>query len=160
MSVISEAFEELFARENWRYQKRSDRSYTFGFRGDNNRYDLWAFINDKGNILSIYAIIPMTVPEQKRSDLADFLHRANYDMMIGNFEFDVRDGEIRFKVSSDFFGAKPEPDMISCMIDCALAMADRYAPGVGVILFGDQSPEQAFLLVEGGSREERSSIVQ
>lgn len=161
MYVIAEAFEELFAREDWRYTKRDERTFSFGFRGDNNRYDFWAFINEKGNILSIYSIIPMAA-NQKRLEIADFLHRANYDMMIGNFELDMRDGEIRFKTSADFNGEKPDLEMINKMIDCCLAMADRYLPGVGAILFSDITPEQAIEMVEGGggTREERSTIVQ
>jgi hypothetical protein len=29
---------------------------------------------------------------------------ANYDMIIGNFELDLRDGEVRYKTSIDFEG--------------------------------------------------------
>jgi len=35
-----------------------------------------------------------------------FLTRANYGMMIGNFEMDFTDGEIRYKTSIDVEGDK------------------------------------------------------
>lgn len=163
MNRIGEAIEELFARENWKYVKRDDRAYSFGFRGKNNRYDFWAFINEKGNILSVYSVIPLSAPEKMRILVAEFLHRANYDMMLGNFELDVRDGEIRFKCSADFGDVKPDPEQVNKMIDCCLAMADRYVPGIGAVLFGNQTPEQAISMVEGGVgpiTEEKSTIIQ
>ena len=162
MNPIAESFEELFARENWTYQKRDDRTYSFGFRGDNNRYDFWVFLNEKGNIITMYAVIPMSAPEPKRLVMGDFLHRANYDMMLGNFEIDMRDGEIRFKCSADFDNAKPDPDMLNRMIDCCLSMADRYMPGIGSVLYADMEPAAAIQQCEGDrrAREERSTIVQ
>ena len=161
MSLIGEALEELFQRENWKIQKRNDRTYTFGFRGENNRYDFWAFINETGTYLSIYAVLPLTAPEKRLGEIAEYLHRANYDMMVGNFELDFRDGEIRFKVTSDYLDIKPDLDALDRTIDCCLVMADRYITGIGLILFGDQSPQQAISFVEGGgNREERSTIVQ
>ena len=161
MGLIAAAFEELFEREGWKYRKRNDRSYFFGFRGNNNRYDFWAFINAKGSVLSLYAILPLTAPGDKKDKVAEYLHRANYDMMLGNFELDFRDGEIRFKVTTDYGDQKPDLDQLNRAIDCCLTMADRYIEGVGLIIFAGHTPEQAISMVEGGAvREERSSIIQ
>jgi len=161
LDCISEAIEELFRRENWKYQKRGERTYYFGFRGENGRYDFWAFINETGSVLSLYALLPLSAPEKYRGDIAEYLHRANYDMMVGNFEMDFRDGEIRFKVTTDFNGEKPDLDHLDRVIDCCLVMSDRYLTGIGLILFRSHTPQQAIAMVEsGGVWEERSHIVQ
>ena len=162
MYIIGQALEELFKRENWNYQKRSDRTYYFGFRGESNRFDFWAIIHEKGDILTIYAIVPILVPDEKKPVIYDFLHRANYDLMLGNFEIDGRDGEIRYKVSQDFCNTTPSLEILDRMIDCALSMVDRYNEGIGAILFGNVSAEEAIEIIESdlGPREERSSIVQ
>jgi len=148
MHPIAQAIEALFNRENWKIQKRDERSYTFGFRGDNNRYDFFAVIGEEYNTLCVYAILPMQAPSNKLTEIAEFLHRANYGLILGNFEIDFSDGEIRFKVSIDFEDERPNPDQINTMIDCALAMADRYVPGIGAVVFANQSPESAIEMVE------------
>ena len=163
MSLISTAFEALFEREKWKYQKRDERTYTFGFRGKNNRYNFWAFISTSETSISVYSIIPMSAPEAKRLEIADYLHRANYDMVIGNFELDMRDGEIRFKASADYGDEEPHLDRLDKLIDCCLAMADKYCPGIGMIVFGNSTPEQAINEIEGPkteSNEDKSPILQ
>ena len=161
MSVIGEAIEELFHREKWRYHKRGERTYSFGFRGENNRYDFWAFISESGSVLSVYSVLPLCATEKRMGDVAEYLHRANYDMMVGNFEMDFRDGEVRFKVTTDFNGIKPDLDHLDRIIDCCLAMSDRYLTGIGLILFRNYTPQQAISVAEGGGKaEERSHIVQ
>ena len=36
--------------------------------------------------------------EIKRQDIAEYLTRANYGMVMGNFEMDYSDGEIRYLI--------------------------------------------------------------
>ena len=150
MHPIAQAIEALFARENWRIQKTDEHSYTFDFRGENNRYIFHARIGERNNTLTIYAVCPMQVPNHRLQEAAEFLHRANYGMFIGNFELDFRDGEVRYKVSVDFEEKRPQPDYINeKMIDIALIMADRYTPGLGSVIFANKSAKDAIEDVEG-----------
>lgn len=149
MHPIAQAIEALFNREGWKIQKRDERSYTFGFRGNNNNYNFFARIGENNNTLCVYAMLPMQAPSNKLFEVAEFLHRANYGMIIGNFEMDFNDGEVRYKVSVDMEDNQPNPDHINSMIDCALAMADRYFPGLGAVIFGGQTPAHAIEEVEG-----------
>ena len=148
MHPIAQAIETLFSREGWKIQKRDERSYTFGFRGRNNSYNFVARIGERNNTLCVYAIMPMQAPSEKLFEVAEFLHRANYGLILGNFEMDFRDGEIRYKVSIDIEDNQPNPDHINNMIDCALAMSDRYCPGVGAVIYAGKSAEEACNEVE------------
>ncbi|MCL2547971.1 MAG: YbjN domain-containing protein [Symbiobacteriaceae bacterium] len=149
MHPIAQAIEALFNREGWKIQKRDERSYSFGFRGNNNRYDFIARIGERHNTLSIYAILPMQAPNNRLHETAEFLHRANYGLIIGNFEMDFRDGEVRYKASVDFEDNQPAPDHINSLIDCALAMSDRYIPGLGKVIFANADAEEAIKEIEG-----------
>jgi len=46
------------------------------------------------------------VISSKRGAVAEFINRANYGIIIGNFEMDFADGEIRYKTSIDVQGDK------------------------------------------------------
>ena len=52
----------------------------------------------------VYSILPAQVPDAIRSDLALMLTQINYGLIVGNFELDVQDGEIRYKTSIDVEG--------------------------------------------------------
>ena len=146
---IGKAIEDLFTREGWNINKRDDLSYSFGFRGQNDRYSFYAMIGEKNNILCIYAVMPHEVPDDKLQVAAEFCHRANYGLIIGCFELDFRDGEVRYKVSMNFTGYDPDPDHVNGMIDYGLLMADRYAPGLAAIVTSNQSAEDAIKEIEG-----------
>jgi hypothetical protein len=148
MHPIAQTFELLFHRQNWRYVKRDEYQYGFGFRIGSNRYDLTAQIGDNRNTLSIYIKIPMQAPVHKMQEVSEFISRVNWDMILGNFEMDYDDGEIRYKTSISFLDRDPDPDDINDMVECSLAMAERYYPGFGMVIFGGQSAESAVKHVE------------
>src|SRR5215212_5325423 len=57
---------------------------------------------DDRNQAAAYVIRDEPVPPERREAVALLLTRANYGIYLGNFEMDLDDGEIRFKVSVDF----------------------------------------------------------
>mmetsp|Transcript_48127 Transcript_48127/g.145362 ORF Transcript_48127/g.145362 Transcript_48127/m.145362 type:complete len:105 (+) Transcript_48127:552-866(+) len=59
--------------------------------------------------LLLYACIANRVPEDRRVAMAQFVARANFGLVIGNFELDMTDGETRFKVTIDV-----EEGQLSC----------------------------------------------
>ena len=58
---------------------------------------------DTGQI-TVHSICPRTAPEATREAVAEFLTRLNYGLIIGNFEMDLDDGEVRYKTSIDVEG--------------------------------------------------------
>lgn len=62
--------------------------------------------------------------------MAEFICRANYGLKNGNFELDMRDGEIRYKSFVDCEGLTPTTEMVRNSIHCPAAMFDRYGDGI------------------------------
>jgi hypothetical protein len=72
-----------------------------------------------------------------------FLIRANYGMMIGNFEMDFTDGEIRYKTSIDVEGDKLSSALIKRLVYANVMMMDEYLPGIVSVTEGDMEPKDA-----------------
>lgn len=51
--------------------------------------------------LSVYSTFPFTVPEKHYPQMLAMITHLNYDMMAGNLELDLTDGELRVKTSLD-----------------------------------------------------------
>ena len=84
----------------------------------------------------------------------EFITRANFGMVIGNFELDLSDGDLRFKVSTQVppgtdLGAIPHfARLYGRLIGSNLSMMDRYRPGIEAVLKGTP-PAEAIKAIEG-----------
>jgi hypothetical protein len=74
-------------------------------------------------------------------------------MIIGNFEFDFSDGEIRFKTSLDINSSNLDVAVIGQLIYTNLFNVDKYLPGITQILDSDISPEEAIATIESEDAE-------
>ena len=99
-------------------------------------------------------MLPVHAPEDKRAAMAEFLTRANYGMMLGNFEMDYADGEVRFKTSIDCEGGTLVPRMIDNLLTNNLVSMDRFFNGLMAVLFSDRPPAEIVAEVAGAEPEE------
>ncbi len=81
--------------------------------------------------------------------MAEFLTRANYGLVIGNFEMDFGDGEVRYKTSIDVEGDRLTSALIKQMVYINVLMMDRYLPGIMKVAFGNADPARAIAEIEG-----------
>jgi hypothetical protein len=76
------------------------------------------------------------VPGDRRDAIALFLTRANYGILLGNFELDLDDGELRYKTSIDVRGAELTEALLDNLVVANVAMFDRYVPGIEAVVRG------------------------
>lgn len=94
----------------------------------------------------VYAIFPInaeTDDEKMMTAIAEFICRANYGLKNGNFEFDFRDGEIRFKIHIPCDGILPSAEIIKDSVYCPGSMFRTYGSGILSIIFGDANAKEA-----------------
>jgi hypothetical protein len=95
-----------------------------------------------------YSVCPVNVPENKRLSVAEFITRANYGLLIGNFELDLVDGEVRFKTSIDVKDDRLSSALFQPLVYTNVVMMDRYLPGIMAVIYGGVSPENAIAQIE------------
>lgn len=103
-------------------------------------------INVEDYAFIVYAISPIGVDaddENSMTEMAEFVCRANYGLRRGNFELDMRDGEIRYKCHVDCKGIIPTNEMVANNIITPIAMFDRYGDGIVDIIFGNVPAKEA-----------------
>lgn len=96
-----------------------------------------------------YALIDMIADEDNRKEVAEYLTRANYGMNLGNFEMDMRDGAIRYKVAIDCNHCQLSPQMIEDSLDSPIIVFQRYGDEMIKVMMGMESAEEAIKIVEG-----------
>lgn len=104
--------------------------------------------------LAMYSVADSHIPEARRPAMADFITRANFGIVVGNFEMDFSDGELRFKTSLDSGGEVVPADLLRRMLDSNLTHMNRYLPGIMGVAFGDLAPAEAIRRCEATVRDE------
>ncbi|GAP07303.1 putative bacterial sensory transduction regulator [Anaerolinea thermolimosa] len=153
MGRITETAENFFLEDGWPVI-RTDNPLVLrtSFEGKNGLFSCIAQAREEQEQFVFYSIFPVSTPMDKLNQVVEFITRANYGLIIGNFEVDLTDGEIRFKTSVDLEGgAEAMLPLIRNVIYANVLIMDRYFSGLLRVMYGGISPEEAVQEIEGSS---------
>lgn len=149
---IFNAMVAFFEEDNWEFQWLKDTPVlSMGFSGRNGKWQCYAQARELQQQFVFYSVCPLNVPEDRLQIVAEFLTRANYGMIIGNFEMDFEDGEIRYKTSIDVDGTELVSALIRQMVYANVVVMDHYIGGIMRVIYGGATPTEAILEIESMS---------
>jgi hypothetical protein len=152
--TIFETAVHFFKTQNWTVTPIPEQPILyFYFEGENGRWECYAQAREAQGQFIFYSVLPLKAPQAKYQAVIEYITRANYGMIIGNFEFDFSDGEIRFKTSLDINSSNLDVAVIGQLIYTNLFNVDKYLPGITQILDSDISPEEAIATIESEDAE-------
>ncbi len=141
--------ETMLQEDGWQYAPvEGQPTLAMGFRGQNGSWMCYAHIDEERNALIIYSVVAQQVPEHARQRMADFLTRANFGLVTGNFEMDLTDGETRFKTSVELGQTVADIPLVRRLLHVNVASLDRYLPGIEAVADGRLDPREAIALCE------------
>lgn len=158
MGIIFEAMTAFFERDDWPVTRMGDDpALSATVRGDNGYWACVAQAVEAQRLFLFYSASPLDVLPDRRAPVAEFVTRANYGTLLGNFELNLEDGDLRYKTS---LSVQQIPDetlreddllhrLIRQLVYTNTAMMDRYLPGIKAVLEDDMAPAEAIALVEG-----------
>jgi hypothetical protein len=149
MGLIFDTMLAFFTQDNWNFtQAQDETALNLAVSGKNGKWRCHAQAREEQSQFLFYSICETAVPEAKRAEIAEFVNRANYDLVIGNFEMSFRGGEIRYRTSIDVEGDRLNQPLIKNVVYANVVMMDRYLPGILAIINGDVTPETAIQMIE------------
>ena len=148
MNSVLEVVARFFAEDDWPVQVEDGSLIRTAFKGEAGQWVCNAWIREQEEQFVFYSVCPVTVPDARLGDLAEFITRANYGMVLGNFEMDYNDGEIRYKTSIDSEGGVFTVGLCKQVVVANVLMMDRYLPGVLAVVSGAKTPVQAIAQIE------------
>jgi hypothetical protein len=135
--------------DGWVYKEiEYRRVIALGIEGQNGRFDCYAVVREEERQLTVYSIFPVKVPHHKRYNVAALITMLNYGAIIGNFEMNFYDGEIRYKTSIDVEGDRLTPTLVKHLVYTNVATMDKYLPGIMSLIYGNLSAEEAISRIE------------
>ncbi|MBQ3376793.1 MAG: hypothetical protein IJG62_00825 [Synergistaceae bacterium] len=118
-------------------------AFNLGIEGPINNLNFFIEIGDDRFL--VYAVPPIAADVNNSSvtaAIAEFICRANYGMPYGNFELNVDDGEIRYKVFVQCDDITPNKDLVIKSVYHPVLVFERYSPGITAVLFGSANPAE------------------
>ncbi len=150
MGRVLDEMKAFFDSDDWNTTELEEvpNVLRMGFRGDDAEWRCYAQANEQREIFLFYSVAQLKVPDGRRVAVAEFLTRANYGMLIGNFEMDVNDGEVRFKTSVDVEGTTLGLPLARRIVYANVMTMDRYLGGIMGVAFGGLEPREAIARIE------------
>ena len=103
--------------------------------------------------LVLYVLLRPKAKKERRAEVAELVTRANYGMGDGNFEMDVDDGAVRFKIALDFTGMPLSPLLVRNMILDAMDTLEVYEGAFLRVFAGKAKAKAAVLAAEKAAEE-------
>jgi len=89
-----------------------------------------------------------TASKNHVEQVVQFITRANFGLIIGNFEVDFETGLVRFKSSIDFTGVKVQERLVKNVIRSAMDVVEDYGDAAAEVIKGRKSATEAISAVE------------
>lgn len=125
-------------KDDWKYEyEHEDELIHMGINLRSKIKNAKIFIDFKEDGYLVYVVAPIKGDKDNLGELMKYVTMANYGLINGNFEVDVRDGEIRYKTFVNCDGVKELSDQVvedSICVGCA--MMDRYGNGLAALALG------------------------
>ena len=135
---IVDAIRDWLDEDDWHYEYNAEKhlikmGINLKSKIKSGRY----FIDIKEDSYLVYLYTPINGDPENIGELVRYLTMANYGLYNGNFEVDVRDGEIRYKTFVNCDGLESlSPEVIKDSIYVCCVMMDRYRDGIAALALG------------------------
>lgn len=146
MEMIFDVMCEFFDRDDWVYTKgRVENTVVTNHHGTYGTWTCIAYAAEPQRQFAFYSILPSNAPIHQRDMVGEYLHRLNYGLLVGNFEIDWEDGEVRFKTSIDVEGSSLSLELVRNTVYANVIQFDQYLPGILGVLHGGLTIREALL---------------
>jgi hypothetical protein len=140
----------FFARyldgQKWNYQHLKDHPTLFcGFNSKDCLWDFNMCARQKGDglfLLCVNSFIPNKALPDRRAAVAELLSRINSELLLGCFEMNRADGEIRFRTSVLLPGGDITSGIVEHLIKSNLAIVDQFLKQIMAVLYAHATPEE------------------
>ena len=144
MSYVLDIFESYLQDLEWRYQLDPERELVrFGVNCQHGAFEVILHVVPDLDLVKCFALFPVRVPPEHRAAVAEYLTRANYGLLFGNFEMDYSDGEVRFRTSMNTDDAAINSVVARHLVQQNINTADRYLKGLLRVVYGSITPADA-----------------
>ncbi len=112
---------------NWTYDRHDeDLVISTGIKSEDLPINFLIMVNAKNQVVQFISKLPFNMSEDKRVEGAIAVSVANYGLVDGSFDYDIADGEIRYRLTCSYRGSNITGDLIDYIIVIASQTVEDY----------------------------------
>ena len=139
---LFDALKSVFAGYQWPFSEVENMPVLLSeLSGPRGNWTFCAQVVEAQELVLFFSVCPVTVPEERRREMAAFLTHANYGLGMGNFELDFADGEIRYKTALCVEGGNLRPELVKRFVRANGIGMETFLPGIGAVAAGMPAAE-------------------
>ena len=121
--TVCKALDEI----NWTYDRDDERlTVTTGAKGDDLPISIIIRVLAEGETVSIVSPIGFNMSEKMRVEGAIAVTVANFGLIRGGFDYDITDGEIRFRITACYNDSTLSTEVIKLLVYITANTVDNY----------------------------------
>lgn len=152
---LYEQVSNLLATPDWGFGPGpTDNTLVTGFEGDSGAFIVAVAVREEQSQLVFYAYAPEATPGERLGAMMELVTRANYGMVVGNFELDLADGEVRFKVGVELDNLDDPTVVLPAHLGTCIRSLDMYLPAIAAVQEGRLTPVEALAAVEDAGEDD------
>lgn len=142
---------EYLDSQNWHYnfKGKDNNAVEFNMSIKNKLKSCRVIVLVTDSDIQAFGVCPINASPDVYSNVVEFITRANYGLKVGNFEFDYRDGEVRYQTCLSCKEGIPSLKDVERIVDMSFLMFQRYGDGLVKNLMGFGNPEEDIKQIEG-----------
>lgn len=130
---------------NFRYETdRRDEDFRIilTVNGDDIPMKEYILVRPAREVVSLLSPMPFMTPEDKRVEMAMAVAVANYGLIEGTFDYDINDGEIRYRMTASYYENILSGNYFNHMLQLASYWIDKYNDRFMMLAKGNMTLQQ------------------
>jgi hypothetical protein len=128
-SLQIQSVEDAFGRSGWHCELVEGKDVLRAiFSGHHTRIEMIAQAYPPMNALAIIGETPLPLDADHLPSGLELLARANKNLNLGGFEYDIDRQRLVFRITNLFDREKYDADIVTSMVHCTVAELDRLTP--------------------------------
>ncbi len=112
---------------DWKYERDDEHLLIkSGVRSEDLPIEFFLHVVENNEVVQFISSLPFRMPDDMRVDGAIAVAVANYGMVDGSFDYDISDGEIRFRLTTAYRDTMPSAEILQYIIGVASSTVDKY----------------------------------
>ena len=142
----------MLEKEGLRFEEKEEGRILFSLRLGQEMYSVSIVVDEMRQIIRINVPL-LRIPEERRNSAAALVCTINYMLVDGAFDFDIRDGEITFRVAGSIGDIIIGPKYCKYLFYCAMSSCVQFGRILRDFAAGRLGFEQAMSFIYGHGAE-------
>ena len=143
-----EILEEFLRSEGWEPELvPGHRKLRMRYATGNGAFTIYCFIPTGTATLVVLGVPDFVVPPERRASAMELVVRMNWGMRVGCFELNLKDGEVRYKGTLDYYDCPLSPGLMRNLLNGCVTVMHDCLPVLSAFVNEGKSPTEALALM-------------